>query len=72
MSDTMDYAQGVRDTVTYLSEVYGEGIYETDVLDVLEDAKWSYTVESDWTAHYYATMKHWPEHCTFCARDEGK
>ena len=29
------YTQGVRDAVAYLSEVYGAGIYETDVFDTL-------------------------------------
>ena len=43
-----------------------------EMLEVYEDVVWTRTAESDWTAHYYATMKHWPEHCTFCARNEGK
>ena len=72
MTNVTDYTQGVRDAVTYLSEVYGNGIYETDVFDLVEDVAWKSTAESDWEAHYYATMNHWPNNCTFCARDEGK
>ena len=71
-TNTTSYIQGVRDAVAYLSEVYGNGIYQTDVFDIVVDETWTRTSESDWEAHYYATMNHWPEHCTFCARDEGK
>lgn len=30
------YSEGVRDAVEYLAEVYGEGVYDTDVFDRLE------------------------------------